>query len=204
LRGSAAQGGDHPGLIAGILLAAGLSRRFGRQKLLEPWEGEPLVRRSVRRLLEAQLSPVVAVVSSDGALAAAVAELPVTLVLNEQPEKGISGSIALGIGTLPHDCEAALIGVADQPLLTAQALKLLMQAYRRGAIVAARYGDHLGNPAIFDRRFLPELCQLRGDAGGLRVIQAHPDQLIEVELPAAMGQDVDRPEDWPPGAGRHQ
>jgi len=85
LRRSGAQDRDAGRLIAGILLAAGQSTRFGRQKLLEPWRGEPLVRKTARCFLEAGLRPLVAVVSSDHRLVDALAGLPVTIVENAHP-----------------------------------------------------------------------------------------------------------------------
>src|SRR5207302_10081521 len=118
LRRPGAEGRDRRQLISGILLAAGLSSRFGRQKLLEPWRGEALVRRAARSFLEAGLAPVIAVVSGDRHLADALAGLPVTIETNPQPERGINTSIRIGVGALPRATTAALIGVADQPLLT--------------------------------------------------------------------------------------
>ena len=197
MRGPGAEGRDRRRLISGILLAAGLSSRFGRQKLLEPWHGEALVRRAARSFLEAGLAPVIAVVSGDRHLADALAGLPVTIETNPQPERGINTSIRIGIGALPRATPAALIGVADQPLLTAEAILKLVQAFEPGKIVGPRYGDHGGNPVIFDRRFFPELMRLmEADRGGQVVVAAHPEAVIEVELPVSMGTDIDSPDDW--------
>jgi molybdenum cofactor cytidylyltransferase len=183
-------------LIAGILLAAGLSRRFGRQKLLQPYRGELLVRKTARCFLEAGLQPVVAVVSNDPAFGDALAGLPLTMVENARPEDGISSSIALGLRTLPDTTTAALIGVADQPNLSAEAVEELLRAFSAGRIVVPRFGDHRGNPPVFDRRFFDELIELRGDRGGQVVVTAHPEAVIEVTLAEAIGDDVDRPEEW--------
>ena len=197
MRGPGAEGRDRRRLISGILLAAGLSSRFGRQKLLEPWRGEALVRRAARSFLEAGLAPVIAVVSGDRHLADALAGLPVTIETNPQPERGINTSIRIGVGALPRATTAALIGVADQPLLTAEAILKLVQAFEPGKIVGPRYGDHGGNPVIFDRRFFPELMRLKeADRGGQVVVAAHPEAVIEVELPVSMGTDIDSPDDW--------
>ena len=54
-----------------------------------------------------------------------------------------------------------------------------------------------GNPPVFDRRFFAELLRLQGDRGGQSVIAAHPESVIELSLPVAMGHDVDSSEDWP-------
>ena len=165
--------------------------------MLEPWKGEPLVRRMARTFLEANLDPVVVVVSSEPALRNALNGLPVRIVVNPHPERGISSSIAAGVTALPDDIPATAIGVADQPYLSADAVRALARAFVSGGISVPRYGDHLGNPAVFDRTFFPELLQLAGDRGGQSVIQAHPEAVTEVALPAAMGEDIDVPEQWP-------
>jgi molybdenum cofactor cytidylyltransferase len=189
--------GRGPRLIAGILLAAGLSTRFGRQKLLQPYRGELLVRKTARCFLDAGLQPVVAVVSNAPAFADALAGLPVTMVENPNPEDGVSTSIAIGLRALPETSSAALIGVADQPYLTADAIQALLDAFLPGRIVVPRFGDHRGNPPVFDRRFFLDLMQLRGDRGGQVVVNAHPEAVVEVSLAEEIGDDVDRPEDWP-------
>jgi molybdenum cofactor cytidylyltransferase len=196
LRRPGAEGGG-PRLIAGILLAAGLSTRFGRQKLLQPYRGELLVRKTARCFLDAGLQPVVAVVSNSPAFVDALAGLPVTMVENPSPEDGVSSSIAIGLRALPETSSAALIGVADQPYLTVEAVEELLDAFVPGRIVVPRFGDHRGNPPVFDRRFFPDLMQLRGDRGGQVVVNAHPEAVVEVSLAEGIGDDVDRPEDWP-------
>jgi molybdenum cofactor cytidylyltransferase len=197
LRRRAAESRRHRRLIAGILLAAGESRRFGRQKLLERLGGLPLVRGAAERMLQAGLGPIIVVVSSDPHLRQALDGLDLQFAENPNPASGIARSIALGVAALPSTVEAVLIGVADQPHLAAEGLATLINSHQDGGITVPRYDDHRGNPAIFDRRFFRELEQLAGDRGGQRVIAAHPEAVLEVSLPSVMGTDIDRPEDWP-------
>lgn len=165
--------------------------------MLERWKGEPLVRRAARIFLEAGLAPVIVVVSPDPAVREALAGLRVHTVVNQDPERGIGSSIEAGVTALPQDSAASAIGVADQPYITAQAITELVRAHAAGGIAVPRYGDHRGNPAVFDRKFFAELRNLSGDHGGQRVVEAHPEAVTEVELPEVMGQDIDRPDQWP-------
>lgn len=155
------------------------------------------MRKTARCFLDAGLEPVVAVVSNAPAFVDALAGLPVTMVQNPNPEDGVSSSIAIGLRALPETSSAALIGVADQPYLTPDAIQALLDAFLPGRIVVPRFGDHRGNPPVFDRRFFRDLMQLRGDRGGQVVVNAHPESVVEVSLAEGIGEDVDRPEDWP-------
>jgi len=136
-------------------------------------------------------------VSNHPAFGDALAGLSLTMVENAHPEDGISTSIAIGLRALPKTTTGALIGVADQPYLTVEAVEALVRAFSAGRIVVPRYGDHRGNPSVFDRRFFAQLMELRGDRGGQVVVNAHPEAVIEVSLAEEIGADVDRPEDWP-------
>ncbi len=139
-----------------------------------------MVRKTARCFLEAGLRPLVAVVSLDPRLVDALAGLPLTIVENAHPEMGISRSIATGLKALPETTDAVLIGVADQPYLTAEAIEELIGAFSPGRIVVPRWGDHRGNPPVFDRRFFAELLALDGDHGGQRVIAAHAGGLARL------------------------
>ena len=157
-----------------------------------------MVERAARVFLEAGCRPVV-LVFSDDRVALALARLPILPVRNREVERGVGRSVALGVEALAHDTRAAVIGVADQPRLTADALGSLLRAFSPGSIVAPRYGEVLGNPRVFDRRYFGELAALEGDQGGRSISDRHAEVVIEVPLDASMGLDVDRPEDWPGG-----
>lgn len=182
-------------MIGGVLLAAGESRRFGGQKLLEDWRGDTLVARAARCMLGGGLSMVVVVVPRHAAMREALSHLHLTLVENREPQRGIGHSIALGVGALPRSADAALLAVADQPLMDEQLIEQLCAAFVPGAIVTPRYGSHSGNPRLFDRRYFAELRKLVGDVGGQAVAAAHPEAVIECVFPERSGLDVDRPED---------
>ena len=183
-------------MIAAVLLAAGESKRFGGQKLLESWRGQPLIVRAAGSLLGAGLRPLVVVVPPAKAFSEVLEGQELALIENHQPERGIGHSISLGIGSLPAGVAAVLLAVADQPLMDEHLIKALCAAYVPGAIVAPRYGRHRGNPRIFDRLFFEELLRLDGDRGGQTVASAHRDKVIDCSFPEAAGLDIDRPSDF--------
>ena len=147
-------------------------------------------------MLASGLGPLIAVVSDDARLREALDGLPLRLAVNPDPGRGLSSSIQIGLDALPPSWDAILIAAADLPFLEAAQVQQLISAYRPGAIVVSRYGDHTGNPQVYDRKFFGELRQLTGDRGGRLVADRHSDAVIEVQFENRAGEDVDTPDDW--------
>lgn len=186
-------------MIAGVVLAAGASRRFGSQKLLASIGGVPLVRRSVERLIEAALGEVVVVVGSDArAVGGALAGLPVRIVTNPAYASGMSTSLRAGLDALPPEFEAAVVALGDQPGVGAAIVDRLVERYLidRSPIVAPVYrGGVRGNPVLFDRSLFDELRAVTGDEGARGVIARDAARVALVEIDVAMPRDIDRPDD---------
>ncbi len=186
-------------MIAGIVLAAGASRRFGSQKLLAAVGGVPLVRRSVEALLTTALDEIIVVVGGSAAqVEASLAGLPVRTVTNPAYADGMSTSLRAGLDVLPRSCRAALVALADQPGVGASIVDRLLDRYRSApaAIVAPLYrGGVRGNPVLFDASVFDELRAVAGDEGGRSVIARDPGRVALVEIDEDMPRDVDQPED---------
>jgi len=186
-------------VIAGVVLAAGLSRRMGRPKLLLFLEGRPVIRISVEGVVAAGLGPVVVVTGAEHReVAQALAGLPVLLVNNPAPEAGQAGSLRIGTCALPDEAEAALIALGDQPFVPRSVIPRLLGEFRATGqpIVAPRYRDGRGNPVLFARSIFSELLEVSGDQGARSVMARHPDRVLLVDFEFPMPQDVDTPEDY--------
>ena len=179
-----------------VLMASGLSGRFGSNKLLARVGGDTLAERALRLYRPTRFARAVAVSQYDEVLdlAAEAGFLPVP---NLEPEKGQSESIRIGLSFL-KDCAGVLFAVCDQPWLTWDSVRRVLDAFqaRPDAIAALSWRGERGNPVVFPRDLFPELDALRGDVGGGAVIRAHPERLLLVEAgdPREL-RDVDRPED---------
>jgi molybdenum cofactor cytidylyltransferase len=181
--------------IAAILLAAGISRRFGRDKQSAVVHGEPLLLRSVRVLLEAGFAePIVVLGDHAAGHRALLAGLPLRILENPNPSAGMANSLVLALDAA-GESEAALITVCDQPAVTAPHLRALVEVWRAGGtgIVASTYGGTRGVPALFAARYFGELRALRGDRGAGPLL-AGKDDVSTLPLPGGE-VDIDTPGD---------
>lgn len=188
------------GRIAAVILAAGAGRRFGGQKALATLGGRPLVCWVVDAAQAAHLSPIQVVgPNSVDALRDAVSESTATVVPNPESSWGIATSIACGLRSLAEqdDVEAAVLLHADQPLVSADLVSMLLASYRRlpmHAVIASFRGT-LAPPVLAARALWPELSALRGDNGGKQVIMRDPARVAVLELDQGPPFDIDTQQD---------
>jgi len=185
-------------VIAGVVLAAGLARRMGRQKLLLQLQGKAVVRWAVERIIGHVEDVVIVTGPDDTAIRQALGDLAVRFVANPRPQDGQGSSIAVGVGALKPWTRAALITLGDQPRIPDAVVRALLESFQRSgkAIVAPVYRDVQGTPVVFSSEMFAELRALTGDAGARAVVKAHPERVETVAFDLAMPPDVDTPEDY--------
>lgn len=184
-------------MIAAIVLAAGLARRMGRQKLLLDLKGKPVVRWSVEAVLAHVDDCVVVTGHDDGGVRAALTGLTVRYAVNSRPEDGQGSSIATGVTALASATTETLVALGDQPLTPPDVVPRLLAARRTSAkaIAAPSYRGIRGTPVLFAAEVFPELRALAGDSGARDVVAARPERVAIVDFDVAMPADVDTPED---------
>jgi molybdenum cofactor cytidylyltransferase len=124
--------------VEAIVLAAGLSRRMGEtNKLLLDWQGEPLVRRTLRQLIPAVDSVLVVLGHEAEAVGRVLSDLPVRTIVNPAFEEGQQSSVRAGLAAAALDGEAVMIALADQPFLRRQDYRELIDTF-----AASAAGDH--------------------------------------------------------------
>jgi molybdenum cofactor cytidylyltransferase len=189
----------HAPKVGAVILAAGLSSRMGRNKLLEPLNGKSLVRHVAEAAVGSEASPIVVVTGNAGAdIQSQLGDLPVKFVHNPDFSKGLSSSLKCGLSTLPDDVDAAVVLLGDMPAVASGLIDTLIAAFDpgedRAICVATRHGQR-GNPVLWGRRFFPEMLAIEGDVGARQLMVTYPELVCEVEASNdAPLTDIDTPE----------
>ncbi|NMM44056.1 NTP transferase domain-containing protein [Rhodospirillaceae bacterium KN72] len=186
--------------IAGLLLAAGLSRRMApRNKLLEDLGGIPVVRRSAEILLASDLEGVVAVTGNAAdRVKAALDGLDIDCIDNPLFDQGMAESVKRGLTRLPGWATGALFALGDMPTLKVDTVNRLIAGFdptEGRSICVPVYNGQRGNPVLFARRYFAEIMDLSGDRGAKSLIAAYPDEVAEIQVddPGVL-VDLDTPE----------
>ncbi|BCJ34313.1 4-diphosphocytidyl-2C-methyl-D-erythritol synthase [Actinocatenispora thailandica] len=179
--------------VAGLLLAAGAGRRFGRPKALVSFRGRTLLEHGVALLTGGGCDPVY-VVSGAAPLTCPGA----TVVANPGWATGMGSSLRAGVEALPARVDAVVVALVDQPLVGPAAVRRLLAAYRRGARLAvAGYAGRPRNPVLLSREYWPGvLASARGDRGARGYLRSHPELVTLVDCDGTGSPaDIDTPED---------
>lgn len=184
-----------------VILAAGSSSRLGQSKQLLQYQGCTLLKRTVNVCIESEAHPVVVVLGADyDECVLELQNLKLHLRYNPRYPEGISTSIHAGLDallSLDPDIDAALFCLCDQPYLTEDFLNQMIAKFESGdaEIIASAYANTIGAPALFAKKYFPELYQLRGDQGARKLLLR--EEMNRVEIPFPKGEeDIDTVEDY--------
>lgn len=199
---------------AGIILAAGASRRLGRPKQLLPYGTGVLLDAVLATARDCAFSQTVLAL---GGSAAEVSRMVDTggcdVVLNPDYGDGCASSIAIALAAVHPDTDAVVLLLGDQPGVRAASVRAVLGALRQpgsgtpsaggvpvpgmpSGIAVCRYDDGVGHPLAFARRLLPDLAGLRGDKAVWKLLEQRADDVVEVRTSGPVPRDVDTEDDY--------
>ncbi|MDH3456043.1 MAG: nucleotidyltransferase family protein [Gemmatimonadota bacterium] len=190
---------EREGPVAGIVLAAGTSSRLGRNKLLLELGGESVVRHTVRNAIEGGLTPVLVVLGFEaGQTRDALTGLACEPVDNPEYALGINRSLQVGLAAVPPEAVAAVVLLADMPLVTGAMITAVVRAYRRSAapLVISQFGEAQAPPTLYDRSLFGAFREREGEGAGKRVVTRHRQDAVSITFPPGALVDLDRPDDY--------
>jgi len=187
-------------MICAIVLAAGLSRRMGVQKLLLRFGGKTVIAHIVDQLLESTVDKVYVVTGHQAErISRELSGRPVSIVNNPDYESGMLSSVRCGLRALPEQCQGVLVALGDQPSITSKLVDRMLQSFAAAEkrILVPFYDGKRGHPILFSEVYREEILT-RYDNVGLRgLLHAHPDEVFELAVStSAVLSDMDFPQDY--------
>lgn len=183
--------------VAGLLLAAGAGRRFGRPKALVEVDGEPLVSRALRALVEGGCAPVRVVLGARaGDIRALLPDSSIAVYAKDWPT-GMGASLRTGLKAVRElEADAVLVHLVDLPWVGRDVLCRIREVATADIVARASYRGEPGHPVLLGRRWWTEAGNsARGDRGARDWLATRDDlRLIECG-DIGNGRDVDAPAD---------
>ncbi len=192
-------------MISALILAAGESRRMGKQnKLLLPIGGEALLVKLVTSVCASDVGQVLVVIGHEAEkIRRELNELPLNFVYNPNFSEGMTTSIKHGVKVISHECDGLLICLGDMPFINTSEINKLIHAYvknrikGKGLIVVPVFKRQRGNPVLFSIEFRNDILDHKKESGCKEVIMKNSDSVMEIEMDDEnMLLDVDTMEDY--------
>jgi nicotine blue oxidoreductase len=184
---------------AGLVLAAGAGRRYGRPKALVELDGRLLVEWALGTLRAAGCAPLVVVLGAGAAEVTARADLGgAVTVVNEAWPTGMGSSLRAGLAALdPTGADAVVVLLVDTPGITPEAVRRVAAHAAPDVLAGATYRGQPGHPVLLGRVHWPGVARSAvGDIGARRYLSAHADRVTWVPCEdVADGTDLDEPPD---------
>lgn len=185
--------------IAAVVLAAGLSRRAGRNKLLAEVDEQPLFLQAVRAAVNSKARPVFVITGHQGGeVEAALEDIDVNIIHNPAYHAGIRTSIELGLKSVPNFCAGAVLIPADMPNLTAEFINEMIDAFETGAekqVVLASLNGVKTNPVLWSKALYDQANLVPENADLRPVFMEHSDYTKQVAGTPEILLDVNFPND---------
>jgi molybdenum cofactor cytidylyltransferase len=179
-------------IVTGLVLAAGSSSRLGQPKQLLPFRGTTLLGATLdvaRRCDFAQLLVTVGGAAAD--VHAAVDFGDAEVVDNPDFGSGCGSSISAAIARVDNASEGIVLLLGDQPGVSAETVRRLIDEGGTSQVAVCRYADGRGHPFWFARPVFDELLALHGDKAVWKVLESGRHSVAEVGVQGTVPIDVD-------------
>ena len=187
-------------MISAILLAAGQSKRMkGKNKLMEKIKGVPLIKHSVKNILDSTVDELIVVLGYENELIKKLIgeNLKAKFIFNKDFESGMASSIKLGLDHLSHKAEAFFICLGDMPMVNKEIYNQLIKSMNEKEIITPTYNGEQGNPVLFLKSIKEKLMDIKGDTGAKKILELNKEKILKIEIDNLLvSKDFNRREDF--------
>jgi len=176
--------------VSAIILAAGQSKRFGREnKLLSSYKGTRLIDHCLNTILATKFNDRILVTGHEALkIEPMVKNLPIRAVFNSNYLNGMGASLAVGVDALKPSCEAFMVFLADMPDISPNLCNRLLEVHAGTSdghsIVRPTYRGQPGHPVLFSAKHIETLSKLAGDQGAGAHLSQNSAQTLNVPVRA--------------------
>ena len=179
--------------VAGLILAAGESRRMGFPKALLVYQKETFLATLIG-LFDAHCSPVIVVLGAEADRIRSETDRPATYVTNADYQQGMTTSLQCGLRAVPASTDGVLFTLVDHPSVLPSTLNALL-ALPRPLVRVPRFGGKRGHPIWFSRELIPEFLAIPDGGAANAVVRGHASatEFLDLDDPGIVA-DIDDPE----------
>jgi molybdenum cofactor cytidylyltransferase len=183
--------------VAGLVLAAGGSKRLGQPKQLLPYGPRTLLDHVLQTARRCDFDQLLCVIGGGSPQVRAAVDFDgVQVIENRDFGDGCSSSIAVALSAVDPACEVLVLLLGDQPGVTITTVAKLVAGIRDAPAAACAYADGRGHPLAFSRATFGELATLHGDKGVWKLLDRHAEWVVDVPIEGFVPPDVDTWEDY--------
>jgi len=172
-------------MISAILLAAGQSKRMnGENKLTKKIQGTPLIKRSVKNILDSSVQELIIVLGYQREIIEKLIDKneKIKIVFNKNFESGMSSSIKTGLNNLSKKTESFFICLGDMPMINHDTYNQLIKSKNNKEIIVPTHKGQQGNPVLFAKTMKEKIMNITGDVGAKKILELNEDKILNLEI----------------------
>ena len=172
-------------MISAILLAAGQSKRMkGENKLIKKFQGIPLIKHSVKNILDSDVNELIVVVGYQKEIIEKIIDKnkKIKFIFNKNYDEGMASSIKVGLKHLSENSESFFISLGDMPMINYNIYNQLIESRNQKDILVPTYKNQQGNPVMFNKSMKEKIMQISGDVGAKQILKLNGSKIFNLKI----------------------
>ncbi|RBP44926.1 molybdenum cofactor cytidylyltransferase [Garciella nitratireducens] len=187
-------------MVTAVILASGIAKRFGENKLLMPLGEKKVIEHVIDHVKKSKVEDIFLIYGHHQKEFKDIAKIKeIKLIYNEKYNLGQSYGVKRAVKRLENKAEGILFLLGDQPFLTSRTINQLVRCFKKNPekIIVPLYDGKRGNPVIFGKNFFGQIKKINGDKGPREIIEKYENQVVFVPINDIMENfDIDTKEDY--------